>query len=167
MACSHSQSCPLFAQFQLNTTLRSWKIMYCDSDTRSRNCQRFKLSESGHTVPLNLLPNGTMLDVGSGPSVGGECGPAAPATARQPARAVATVAAGAAATASPVTTPSTPAATPAAPAVAVRPVTPPAVRPQPAGAPARPSAAEIAKSVAPPPSARPRSILERIFGKRA
>jgi hypothetical protein len=165
MACSHSQSCPLFAQFQLNTTLRSWKIMYCDSDTRSRNCQRFKLSESGHTVPVNLLPNGTMLDLGTGPSVSGECGPSAPlpapAAAPRPAVAVA-----AAATATPAGA-TAPVVTSAAPAATVRPATPHAAQPEPASAPARPSAAEIAKSIAPPPIARPRSILERIFGKRA
>jgi len=164
MACSHSQSCPLFAQFQLNTTLRSWKIMYCDSDTRSRNCQRFKLSESGHTVPLNLLPNGTMLDVGTAAGVSGACGPAtpahSPAVAPRPAVAVATAA------------PEQPAAvvsavpTPAAPAAPVRTVTPAVAHPATASAPAQPSAAEIA-SIAPPPAARSRSILERIFGKRA
>lgn len=167
MACSHSQSCPLFAQFQLNTTLRSWKIMYCDSDTRSRTCQRFKLSESGHTVPLNLLPNGTMLDVGPTLDVGGGCGPAAPASAPQPAPAVATAAAAAPATTSPMTTPRTPAATPPAPAVAVRPATPTPLRPEPAAAPVQHSAAQAAKPVAPPPSLRRRSVLERIFGKRA
>jgi hypothetical protein len=162
MACSHSTSCPLFAQFQLDSTLRSWKIMYCDSDTRSRNCHRFKLSESGHTVPLNLLPNGTMLDIDVGSSAG-QCGPArAPATpapaikervsapSREPAVAVAERVAPAA----------------AAPAPAVRsasthpPAVPQRVAPT-AAAPAMP-----AQPGAPAAAQRARSILDRLLGRK-
>ena len=63
MACKHVPTCPLFGIFQQNNTLRSWKVMYCDSDTRSKNCERFKLSESGLKAPANMLPNGKLLDV--------------------------------------------------------------------------------------------------------
>jgi hypothetical protein len=61
MACSHIPTCPLFKHFQSNATLRSWKLMYCDSDKRSQNCERFKRSEAGETVPPNMLPNGKSI----------------------------------------------------------------------------------------------------------
>ena len=63
MACSHIPTCPLFAKLDQNQTLRSWKVMFCDSDTRSKNCERFKLSQSGQKAPLNMLPNGKLLNV--------------------------------------------------------------------------------------------------------
>jgi hypothetical protein len=167
MACSHSTACPLFAQFQLNTTLRSWKIMYCDSDTRSRNCHRFKLSESGHAVPLNLLPNGTMLEIDAG-AAAGQCGPAtapvmpAPAVrervaapALEPALAVAERVAPA---------PAAPAMAPApgAPAVAARSAGTNAATPPQRVAPA----AAPAQGEAPAALQRARSILDRILGRK-
>jgi hypothetical protein len=167
MACSHSTACPLFAQFQLNTTLRSWKIMYCDSDTRSRNCHRFKLSESGHAVPLNLLPNGTMLEIDAGM---GTCGPATapaspppavrehvPAPVLEPAMALAERApTPPALTPKPAPAPAAPTATSALPAAAAR----QQVRPVPA--PAMPAVA-----AAPAAASRARSILDRILGRKA
>jgi hypothetical protein len=68
MACSHIPTCPLFKHFQSNATLRSWKLMYCDSDLRSKNCERFKRSEGGETVAPNLLPNGKMIVLTPEPS---------------------------------------------------------------------------------------------------
>lgn len=160
MACGHSTSCPLFAQFQLNSTLRSWKIMYCDSDSRSRNCHRFKLSESGHTVPLNLLPNGTMLDIDAGSSAG-QCGPAAvPAQAAPTVRARVSAPAPEPAVAvaqrpAPLPAAVAPKATPAAAA-------PHRVATTPAAAPAMPLPPS-----APPPVSRGRSLLDRLLGRRA
>ena len=61
MACSHIPTCPLFKHFQSNATLRSWKLMYCDSDKRSRNCERYKRSDAGELVPPNMLPNGKSI----------------------------------------------------------------------------------------------------------
>jgi hypothetical protein len=61
MACSHIPTCPLFKHFQSNATLRSWKLMYCDSDRRSQNCERFKRAQNGEPVAPNLLPNGKTI----------------------------------------------------------------------------------------------------------
>jgi hypothetical protein len=172
MACSHSTSCPLFAQFQLNTTLRSWKIMYCDSDTRSRNCHRFKLSESGHAVPLNLLPNGTMLDIDAGASAG-QCGPATvPATPApsvgQPVRAPAPEPALAVAErAVPDRVAATPKPTPAAPAPAAAAAVSPHLQPAAARQRITPTSVPPAMSPAPAANARARSLLDRILGRKA
>ena len=173
MACSHATSCPLFAQFQLNSTLRSWKIMYCDSDTRSRNCHRFKLSESGHTVPLNLLPNGTMLDIDTGSSAG-QFGaspvPATPAPAvrervpapvLEPAVAVAERAAPAPITVAPKARPAAPAPAP----MTAGPSVPPVAVPQRAAPAAAAPAMPVAPSAPPAPS-RGRSIFDRLFGRK-
>lgn len=187
MACSHSPTCPLFPQFQLNSTLRSWKIMYCDSDARSKNCQRFKRSESGQTVPLNLLPNGTMLDVGTSPASG--CAPvvvpAAAATATRPSAPAVPVSVVAQPLAAARVTPA-PVVAPAAPVFAASPTAPASVAaraaPRPAAAPAaaptvirptapvldsaRATAASTPNAATPPAAARARSILDRILGRK-
>jgi hypothetical protein len=63
MACSHVPTCPLFKHFESNGTLPSWKVMFCDSDTRSKSCERFKLAESGQKVPSDMLPNGKRVEL--------------------------------------------------------------------------------------------------------
>jgi ankyrin repeat protein len=60
MACSHVDTCELFAQFALNPALRVWQAHYCDKD-HSR-CARYQLARSRQPVPLNLLPNGSKVD---------------------------------------------------------------------------------------------------------
>lgn len=60
MACSHVDSCELFAQFALNPALRVWQVHYCDKDYS--RCARFQLARGRQPVPLNLLPNGSKVD---------------------------------------------------------------------------------------------------------
>ncbi|HYV45581.1 MAG TPA: hypothetical protein VFA20_12005 [Myxococcaceae bacterium] len=39
--------------------LRYWRTSYCDADyTR---CARFRLSQEGKPVPVNLLPSGNLM----------------------------------------------------------------------------------------------------------
>lgn len=49
----------MYALFTEAGTLGAWKELFCKADyTR---CARYKASELGHPVPINLLPNGDLL----------------------------------------------------------------------------------------------------------
>ena len=61
MSCSHSKSCELFAQFALNPALKVWQSHYCEGEFVS--CTRYQRALEGKSVPLNLLPNGKMIEV--------------------------------------------------------------------------------------------------------
>ncbi|MBI4821800.1 MAG: hypothetical protein HY791_36405 [Deltaproteobacteria bacterium] len=61
--CAHQTNCEMFNQFELDSTLRIWKIRYCESDERHSTCERFKQSSKGMRVSPLLLPNGKMLSV--------------------------------------------------------------------------------------------------------
>jgi ankyrin repeat protein len=61
MACTHSENCELFAQFALNPALQVWQSHYCQQDFK--RCVRFQMSLRGESVPLNLLPNGSKVDI--------------------------------------------------------------------------------------------------------
>ena len=59
--CTHCDTCDLFPQFALNPALQVWQTHYCHSDYE--RCIRFQMSCRNETVPLNLLPNGTKVDL--------------------------------------------------------------------------------------------------------
>jgi len=59
MSCSHSSSCPLFAQFAMEPALAIWKKHYCDGEYTK--CARYKMSLKGQTIPISLLPNGNLV----------------------------------------------------------------------------------------------------------
>jgi len=61
MACTHCDHCELYAQFALNPALQIWQIHYCQADFS--RCVRFQMSLRRETVPLNMLPNGTRVDL--------------------------------------------------------------------------------------------------------
>lgn len=56
VGCSHTEACPLFPL--LNASLRGWSESYCESETRWRECARYKLASKGQLVPISLLPSG-------------------------------------------------------------------------------------------------------------
>jgi len=60
MSCSHSSSCPLFAQFAMEPALAVWKKHFCDGEYT--NCARYQKGLIGEVVPLTLLPNGKMIE---------------------------------------------------------------------------------------------------------
>ncbi len=60
MSCSHSSSCPLFAQFAMEPALAIWKKHFCDGEYT--NCARYQKGLKGEVVPLTLLPNGKMIE---------------------------------------------------------------------------------------------------------
>lgn len=59
MSCSHAASCPLFAQFAMEPSLKVWKQHFCEGAFKT--CVRFQNSLQGKPVPITLLPNGKML----------------------------------------------------------------------------------------------------------
>ncbi len=52
-------SCEMYQMFAFAGTVETWKIRYCKNDHQS--CARWKLASQGVSVPLNLLPNGKLL----------------------------------------------------------------------------------------------------------
>jgi hypothetical protein len=64
MSCSHVSSCPLFALFSINASLKVWRLNYCDADFE--RCERFQRSKRGEKCPDTLLPNGRMLAAPAG-----------------------------------------------------------------------------------------------------
>ena len=61
MKCTHCDHCDLFPQFALNPALQVWQTHYCHGDYE--RCIRFQMSCRNETVPLNMLPNGTKVDL--------------------------------------------------------------------------------------------------------
>lgn len=61
MACTHCDSCELYAQFALNPALQVWQTHYCQGD-HSR-CVRYQMSLRKESVPLNMLPNGMKVEI--------------------------------------------------------------------------------------------------------
>jgi hypothetical protein len=57
--CPHMSSCEMYKLFTLSGTLAVWKTNYCTSEYE--RCQRYKRSAEGKSVPINLMPNGTLL----------------------------------------------------------------------------------------------------------
>lgn len=64
MSCSHKDACPMYVEFKLKTVLKFWQKSYCDGDFA--RCERYQLSLEGKPVPINLLPNGKVMDAGGG-----------------------------------------------------------------------------------------------------
>lgn len=59
MTCTHNASCPLFAQFAMEPSLKVWQQHYCEGEFKK--CVRFQNSLQGKPVPITLLPNGKVL----------------------------------------------------------------------------------------------------------
>jgi hypothetical protein len=61
MVCPHESGCSLFSQRALQPSLRIWRSYYCDCDFE--RCERYRLAAAGTDVPINLLPNGRLLEL--------------------------------------------------------------------------------------------------------
>ena len=59
MECKHIESCSLFPK--LKKLGEIWQMYYCKCENFI-NCERFKLSTENKEVPVNLLPNGKLLE---------------------------------------------------------------------------------------------------------
>lgn len=60
--CPHTASCAMYELFVFESSLSLWKKSYCFDDYE--RCARYKLSQEGQEVPLQLLPNGRRLETG-------------------------------------------------------------------------------------------------------
>ncbi|HSM93919.1 MAG TPA: hypothetical protein VLT47_13635 [Anaeromyxobacteraceae bacterium] len=60
MPCPRYPTCQLAQGISMREALRVWQSFYCDG--MYGRCERFKLAESGASVPLRLLPNGRFQD---------------------------------------------------------------------------------------------------------
>jgi hypothetical protein len=52
----------MYSLFQNAGTLGAWKALYCTA--RFENCKRYQLTAADQPVPNNLMPNGTLLNLG-------------------------------------------------------------------------------------------------------
>ncbi len=59
MGCPYTGRCPLYAEFTLEASLRTWQIRYCESDFQS--CVRHRMAVAGQQPDPRLLPNGARL----------------------------------------------------------------------------------------------------------
>jgi ankyrin repeat protein len=64
MGCTHCQHCDLYAQFAMNPALQIWQVHYCQGDFN--RCVRFQKSLRKEAVPLNMLPNGSKVEIPRG-----------------------------------------------------------------------------------------------------
>ena len=58
-ACPKTEHCPLYPEFTLKASLKTWQVRYCTADYTS--CERFRRSQAGMSVPARMLPNGMNL----------------------------------------------------------------------------------------------------------
>jgi hypothetical protein len=57
--CTHLATCPMFNMFESEISGRVFKTLYCHGNWQT--CHRYQRSESGQSVPANMLPNGKVL----------------------------------------------------------------------------------------------------------
>lgn len=60
-SCARLSTCPLFHELARKPALKVWKAYWCEG--AFERCERWRRFEAGQPVPVNLLPNGRLLDV--------------------------------------------------------------------------------------------------------
>jgi hypothetical protein len=60
-SCPRLATCPLFFELARKPALKVWKAYWCEG--AFAGCERWRRFEAGEEAPLNLLPNGRLLDV--------------------------------------------------------------------------------------------------------
>jgi hypothetical protein len=60
--CTHARSCEMYKLLKLSGSLKTWQSRYCNSASH-KECARYQLSLAGRPVPINLMPNGALLNV--------------------------------------------------------------------------------------------------------
>ena len=55
----------MYTLLKLAGSLETWQARYCKADYEQ--CARFKLSQEGKPVPINLMPNGAYLRTATAP----------------------------------------------------------------------------------------------------
>jgi hypothetical protein len=59
--CKRTSVCPLFTVPAMRLALPLWRGRYCDEEPDL--CRRLHLLESGVVPPVNMLPNGRLMQV--------------------------------------------------------------------------------------------------------
>jgi hypothetical protein len=54
----------MYSEFRLTTVLQFWQNAYCDADYE--RCRRHALTAEGRPVPVNMLPNGKLMETAPG-----------------------------------------------------------------------------------------------------
>jgi len=62
--CARQDVCPLFTVLAMGPALPLWRALYCDE--KPERCERLRRTQTGETPPLNLLPNGKLLNLSQG-----------------------------------------------------------------------------------------------------
>jgi len=57
--CENIDKCPMFEKFEGEAIFKFWIKNYCKG--KHAKCVRKELKNAGKEVPINLLPNGTLL----------------------------------------------------------------------------------------------------------
>jgi hypothetical protein len=60
-ACNRTSICPLFTVPAMSRALPLWRGRYCDE--KPELCHRLRLLNSGAIPPINMLPNGKLLEI--------------------------------------------------------------------------------------------------------
>jgi hypothetical protein len=58
--CKNLEMCPIFKQFKVQGLANVWIRLYCKGSSQS-DCVRKQKKEAGEEVPLNMLPDGSLL----------------------------------------------------------------------------------------------------------
>lgn len=61
--CPQLDSCPMFRLLTVAGTGEVWKMNYCESTFE--RCERYKRTQAGESVPLEMMPNGKILKIRS------------------------------------------------------------------------------------------------------
>ena len=59
-SCPHMKGCEMYSIFEFSETLSVWKTRYCTGNYE--RCVRHERSLRGQPVPVNMLPNGHILE---------------------------------------------------------------------------------------------------------
>lgn len=57
--CPQMDGCEMYDIFHHTGTLGAWRALYCLRDFQG--CARFERAQKGQPIPINLMPNGTLL----------------------------------------------------------------------------------------------------------
>jgi len=64
MSCKWYSICPLRNLEKQGKISDKWKNKYCKTKNNWKNCKRYKLEQKGKSHPDNMMPDGSIIDIG-------------------------------------------------------------------------------------------------------
>jgi hypothetical protein len=61
MPCPKVTMCPLYPELEMQSALKIWQTLFCQTDSKFESCARFKMAASGQRPHPRMLPNGKQL----------------------------------------------------------------------------------------------------------